>query len=368
MGIDATGSSSLNKLASAYQTKDSEKAEKEDYLGREDFLTMLVAQLQNQDPLNPMEGSDFSAQLAQFSSLEQLINMNTSLESMTEAFKSRSDIDVSGFIGKEVTGVVDSIEVSDGKFSGGHYKLAETSDVMITIYNADGHSVKTLYAGQKGEGSHAISWDGTDKSGEKVPDGSYSYEVLANNGYGYVNAPTTVSGVVEAVIYQNGKPYLQVDGMLLDPDSLVQMKASAEEAETPMSPLDYLGKEINYSETVVGVEGGAVSGNGIKFNLASPEDVSLQVFDSSGNEVMQIDIPAEDIVSGDNSFSWNGMDSEGNPVSDGLYTYTVSGSSGSADISGTGEVSGIKYINGTQYLTLADSGDLVRISSITGVN
>ncbi len=368
MGIDVTGSSSLQKLASAYKTDDSQKAEKEDYLGREDFLTMLVAQLQNQDPLNPMEGSDFSAQLAQFSSLEQLINMNESIESMVTAFNERSDTDVSAFIGKEVTGTVDSIEVSGGTFSGGYYNLAQTSDVMLTIYNEEGNTVRTLYPGQQGPGSHSISWDGTDNSGNQVADGSYSYDVLANNGYGYVSTPTTVTGTVEAVSYQNGKPYLLVDGMLVDPDSLLQVKASDTDDEPAMSALDYLGKEISYSESVVAVEGGVVSGGGLTFNLSVPEDVVLQLFDASGEEVNRIEISADNTLSGENRVPWSGMDSEGTQVSNGIYSYKVTSSSGSVEISGTGEVSGIRYLNGTQYLSLADSGDLVRISSITGVN
>ena len=366
MGIDATGSSSIQKLTSAYKTDDSQKAEKEDYLGREDFLTMLVAQLQNQDPLNPMEGSEFSAQLAQFSSLEQLINMNESLESMVTAFNDGSDIDVSDFIGKEVTGTVNSIEVSDGAFSGGYYDLAQTSDVMVTIYDEEGNTVKNLYPGQKEAGSHSINWDGTDNSGNQVIDGSYSYDVLANSGYGYVSAPMTVTGTVEAVTYQNGKPYLLVDGMLVDPDSLVQIKASDE--EPAMSPLDYLGKEVSYSESVVAVEDGEVSGSGLTFYLSIPEDVLVQVFDASGNEVNNTEMSVDDVVSGKNEILWGGTDSDGNLVPDGIYSYKVTGSSGNVEISGTGEVSGIKYINGTQYLTLAGSGDIVRISSITGVN
>ena len=81
---DAIGNSSLAKLASSYKTNDTEKKAEEDYLGREAFLKMLVAQLQNQDPLNPMEGSDFSAQLAQFSSLEQMNNISQQMTSMNQ--------------------------------------------------------------------------------------------------------------------------------------------------------------------------------------------------------------------------------------------------------------------------------------------
>lgn len=80
MAINATGNSSLDALSSSYKSTVTENDE--DVLGRDAFLTMLVAQLKNQDPLNPMEGSDFSAQLAQFSQLEQLMSLNDTMEAL----------------------------------------------------------------------------------------------------------------------------------------------------------------------------------------------------------------------------------------------------------------------------------------------
>jgi len=82
MTVSSTNNSALENISSSYQSNEKNKTEKEDALGRDTFLTMLVAQLQNQDPLNPMDGTDFSAQLAQFSQLEQLINLNESMETV----------------------------------------------------------------------------------------------------------------------------------------------------------------------------------------------------------------------------------------------------------------------------------------------
>ena len=98
MSVISTGNSSLDQITSSYQSYEKDKTEKEDTLGMDAFLTMLVAQLQNQDPLNPMEGSDFSAQLAQFSQLEQLINLNGTMESLGTSFGQNSEGDVLGYI------------------------------------------------------------------------------------------------------------------------------------------------------------------------------------------------------------------------------------------------------------------------------
>jgi hypothetical protein len=106
MAITSTGNTSLDTITSAYQSNQNEKTETAEDLGKEDFLTMLVAQLQNQDPLSPMEGTDFSAQLAQFSSLEQLMNLNDSMDSLASSFSNDSEGDMLGYMGKQVTGTV----------------------------------------------------------------------------------------------------------------------------------------------------------------------------------------------------------------------------------------------------------------------
>lgn len=368
MAIDATGSSSLAKLASSYKTTDTK--EEEDYLGREAFLTMLVAQLQNQDPLNPMEGSDFSAQLAQFSSLEQLINLNSSMKSMAESFASSSEIDASAFIGKEVTGNANTVEINSGAIFGGYYKLSEQSEVMVTIYNADGNVVKTIYPGQQTSGEYGIDWDGTDNSGNVVEDGSYTYEVLANTGSGYAAVSTAITGKVDSLTYQNGKAYLDIDGVLISPDSIIKVSEAKSDtgSDASVTPLDYLGKSISYSGHLLGVENSEVSGSGIKFDLESQEDVVIDVLDSKGNVVNSVEVAAENTVAGQNEVKWDGTDSSGNAVDDGIYSYSVRSESGNAKQSESGEVTGIKYVNGTQYLVVGDNGDLVSLSSVTGVN
>jgi flagellar basal-body rod modification protein FlgD len=126
MTISSSQNSSLEKITSSYQSNEKEKAEKEDALGQDAFLTMLVAQLQNQDPLNPMDGTDFSAQLAQFSQLEQLISLNDSMADLAKAYDTNSEGDVVGYIGKQVTGNVDVMNVDEGTVSGGFYSLSLT--------------------------------------------------------------------------------------------------------------------------------------------------------------------------------------------------------------------------------------------------
>ncbi len=370
MTIISTGNSSLDNITGSYQSSEPEKAEKDDALGRDSFLTMLVAQLQNQDPLNPMEGSDFSAQLAQFSQLEQLINLNDSMEGLAKAYSENSEDDIVGYIGKQVTGNVDVMNIAEGSVSGGFYNLGQPAEVMITVTDTQGKTIKTLYEGQQNSGSHIIAWDGTDNGGKAVEDGSYKYTVLANTGYGYNKIPSSVTGKVEGITYNNDKPYLVVQGVLLDPKSLtaVQDIYNDNGSDSSQSVLNYLGKTISSNSPLVLVEDGAVFGDDLSFNLDSAQSVTLKIYNASGEAVRTIALTPDDTSGGENSVQWNGVSDSGYQVSDGLYYYTINSEAGYAKTPVSEEVSGIKYMNGSQYLVLDDSGRLISLSAITGIN
>ena len=370
MSITSTGNSSLDQISNSYQSNEKAKTEKEDALGQDAFLTMLVAQLQNQDPLNPMEGSDFSAQLAQFSQLEQLINLNDTMESLGKSFGQDSEGDILGYIGKKVTGDVDIMNVDQGTVSGGFYNLGQPSDVMITITDAAGITVKTLYDGQQNAGSHLVSWDGTDNSGRAVEDGSYNYTILANSGFGYTEVPSSVTGKVEGIAYNDGRPYLVVQGVLLDPKSLTSVVDVEDNSGSGSgeSTLSYLGKTISTSAPIVLVEDGAVSGKELTFNLDSQQGVTVKIYDGLDKLVRTINLASDDTAGGENRVQWDGIDDSGYKVSDGLYYYIAATTKGFAKTPFSEEVSGIKYVNGSQYLVLNDTGRLVSLSSITGIH
>ncbi len=366
MTLASTGNTSLNTLTNSYTPRDTKKKDKA--LGREDFLTMMMAQLQNQDPLNPMDGTDYSAQLAQFSSLEQLINLNDTMGTLKSSLDKGNQSDVTSLLGKEATGNVDSIELANGKAAGGVYNMTAPGDVMITIYDSDGNEVRSLYPGQQDPGNYNIQWDGTDNGGNKVDDGSYKFTVMANTGYGFEKVSTTVTGKIDSIVYNNGKAYLSIKGALVDPKSLVQISNPSDTKNTNASITDYLGKQITTSNPLASVENGSVSGNVCSFNLDAKKDIVVEIHNSQGDVVKSINIPAANTSQGTNTIDWDGTDNSGNPVPDGLYSYSVGSAAGAVEQSISGEVSGIKNINGNQYLVLNNSGILTGLSSIVGVN
>ncbi len=365
MSVSSTSSAEvLSNLSSSYISTTDEDESTEETLGREEFLTLLVAQLENQDPLNPQEGTDFTAQLAEYSQLEQLMNLNDTMTSMTDVFETSSESDGVSYIGREVTGYIDSLDVSDGTVTSGFYNLSEAADVIVDIYDSDGNKVTRLYEGQMASGGHLLTWDGTDSSGDSVADGKYTYTVLADYGNGYEDVETTVTGTVDGVTYNNGTAYLVVQGVLVSMDDITSVTELTGESETE-SIMDYLGKGIKTSSPIVLIEDGEVSGEDLSFELEDAEGVTVKIYDAYDELVNTLTLDADEVAEGTNTIHWNGYSSSGSVVSDGLYYYTVltdSGDYASTDVSG--EVESIRTVNSVQYLVIEDSGRLVALSNV----
>lgn len=181
-------------------------------LGKDDFLTLLVTQLSNQDPLNPMDDKDMTAQLAQFSSLEQLTNINSGIETLNTTMSQGQLTNAVSYIGKSVTATGYSLSKEDGTISAMYYSLGETvTDAAINIYDSDGTLVRSVSIGTKTSGEYEYDWDGLDSSGDEVADGVYSVAITAYNSDGnQVLVQTQVSGIVSGVTTSSGTTYLNL--------------------------------------------------------------------------------------------------------------------------------------------------------------
>lgn len=178
-----------------------------DTVGMDDFLEMMVAQLENQDPLDPLEGTDYTAQLAQFSSLEQLVNMNDQLGTISLYQASLNNAEAINLIGSEITAEGDTIQ-ADGSSVDLMYNLSDNAqEVTINIYDEEGNLVDTLESGAQNGGENSIAWDAT-----SIASGDYTFEVSASNDNGdVISAYTIVTGEVTGVTFKDGLPYLSVN-------------------------------------------------------------------------------------------------------------------------------------------------------------
>jgi flagellar basal-body rod modification protein FlgD len=196
-------------------------------MGKDDFLTLLVAQLQNQDPLNPSDSTEFTAQLAQFSSLEQLQNMNDTLGNFEVYQSTLNNIQASGFIGKSVTAAGDTLSVQDGNADPIVFELSEDCEnVYIKIRDAYGTYVADIEAGPLEAGQHTISWDATDDTDMEVPEGAYTFTVMASDANGNTVASTSfITGTVTGVNYESGETKLLIGDQELPISSVIRVEA-----------------------------------------------------------------------------------------------------------------------------------------------
>jgi flagellar basal-body rod modification protein FlgD len=224
---------SISAIGPTYMNVDetSGYANPKDELGRDQFLALLVAQLQHQDPLNPLEGTDFTAQLAQFSSLEQLFAVNESLTGIQEALSVQENGDVLDYIGKRVKATGNTILVNDGRVESGSYGLDDSADVTVSIYDSNGMEVRRLYPGWQDSGEHELSWDGRDSAGYTVQNGIYTFEIEARDEGGFtLPYRAYLTGDVSGIIYENDTPYLMIGDKLVAPSNIIEVqKAEAPE-------------------------------------------------------------------------------------------------------------------------------------------
>ena len=179
------------------------------FIDQEQFLKLLVAQLQNQDPLSPMESQEFASQMAQFASLERLHSIDTrlgdSLNAQLMSTQAITNTMAASLIGKEVVAAGDNIVLKNGS-ANLHLELAAPAkDVEIKIYDQEGNLIQTIWRRTLDSGKNTVVWDGQDYSGNTVADGTYTYSVLATDADGNpVSALQTASGIITGVNYEGG--------------------------------------------------------------------------------------------------------------------------------------------------------------------
>jgi flagellar basal-body rod modification protein FlgD len=204
-------------------------------LGKDAFLKLLITQLQYQDPLNPADSTEFTAQLAQFSSLEQLSNVNENLATLKLYQASINNAQAVSFIGKEIVAKGKALEVRSGQASSCDFELeAAASRVVVSIYDASGGFVADIVGTAANAGKQSLTWDGRDRNGNSVPDGAYSFEVQAEGESGNKVGVTTYSkGTVRGVTFDDGITYLVVgDGKVAIGDV-----TQVNQGSSPVNPL-----------------------------------------------------------------------------------------------------------------------------------
>lgn len=189
------------------------------------FLTLLTTQLKNQDPLSPMDSTQFTSQLVQFASVEQQINANTNLEKIVGIQNATLAASIISFVGTNVEADTGTLALQDGaaKFT---YNLdKQAKNVVISISDASGKPILNK-GGELAPGLHTFNWDGKDGNGVKQPDGAYSVSVTPVSADGSaINAKVHTFAKITGVSMANGTT-LDANGAQIPLDKILSVSES----------------------------------------------------------------------------------------------------------------------------------------------
>ncbi|WOF74877.1 hypothetical protein QMT40_002537 [Parvibaculaceae bacterium PLY_AMNH_Bact1] len=190
------------------------------------FLSLLTTQLQNQDPLDPMDTGEMTNQLVQFSSVEQSIATNSNLEELISLTNAQSSDNAVQYIGKEVEALSTAREFKQDGTADWRFSVAEDSpEIKIAVIDSSGASVYSETV-TKDAGTHDFSWDGSVDEGGTASDGTYFLSVTAVDADGEpVNTDVRTFGTVDTVDFTSNPPILLVDGL---PVSLTSVTSVSE--------------------------------------------------------------------------------------------------------------------------------------------
>lgn len=217
-------------------------------LDKDSFMLLLVSQFKYQDPLNPMDDKEFISQMAQFSSLEQMMNMNESMQALTDATNNQQMFNATGYIGKLVSVAGNTIgKVTDGNTGESTistFRYAFGDDVVkgtLTIRDASGNTVYTEdLAGKQAGTTFEFNWSGLSGAGEVMPDGVYAISLAAFNSKGEaVLSDQVVDATVTGIVNQDGNIMLGMDGgQLMSMANIRQVTTPKTKVVEPAKPGD----------------------------------------------------------------------------------------------------------------------------------
>ncbi len=230
MELNTTSQLSATSTAPATTTSSgssSQSADLSQTLGQKDFLKLMVAQIQNQDPFAPMENGDFIGQMAQFSSVDGINKISASMESLTTAFSHGQSLQAAGLVGRDVVAPSEVAILAAGKPVSGEVELTESvASVVVDISDSQGRLVDSIDLGSHTSGTVPFRWDGRDADGNQMDSGIYRVMANATVNGEVKSFETRVATRVESVALGGGNQTPQLylaDGTNIGLDKVKQI-------------------------------------------------------------------------------------------------------------------------------------------------
>jgi len=226
--------SGVSSALPSFEEENLYATKEEDKIGRDAFMKLFLAQMNHQDPLNPMDTTQFSAQLAQFSTLEQLYNVNENLDSIKGIQSGDSKYNALGLMGKDIQAQSDSLLLDEGSPATGAFYLDSAAEsCIVRIYDESGKAVKDIDMESEYAGTNTFEWDGRDENGNKLEPGVYSYDVSAISPEGdMLHVEKYLEGTVTRISLFEDEPVIYVNDIPMNMEQIVNIKMENNEAES----------------------------------------------------------------------------------------------------------------------------------------
>ncbi|MBX2833878.1 MAG: hypothetical protein KTR28_02795 [Micavibrio sp.] len=323
------------------------------------FLNLLTVQLQNQDPLSPMDTTEFTNQLVAFTGVEQQINTNQKLDSLVALNLGTAYSNSQNYVGQEISYLSSEFDYGGGSKMLRYSLEGEAAFSKINIIDESGNLVYSTNA-SRNPGAHEFVWNGETNAGPPAAQGTYEIKIEALDANDNpVPSSTVVSGLVRGTESQNGTIFLLVGDRAVPMGSVLNTSTPnnyTQNNDALTSALSYVGLEVNYLNNQIHKDG--TNPNHIVYNLDKDADrAKLIVKNEQGATVYTGNV---DTDGGQNITTWNGLQDDGLPAPDGTYTFSIDAIdendqriSYTSQTSGT--VSGVESKNGQIYLTVGQS-------------
>lgn len=182
-------------------------------LGQADFLRLMTEQLKNQDPLKPLDNNQFLGQLAQFSTVQGIEDMQGAMTSMASVMESDQTLRAASLVGREALVEADVVELQAGGGIGGEIAATRPGTIQIEIVDSSGATVRRTTVEASGAGSVAWQWDGLDDAGKPIEAGTYGIRATSGTGKDTERLGVGVSARIDSVSIEPTGLVLNLDGL-----------------------------------------------------------------------------------------------------------------------------------------------------------
>ncbi len=351
-------------------------------LGKEDFLMLLVTQLKFQDPLNPMENTEFIAQLAQFSALESSNNVEKAVNKLDESFQNTvaaqqysaqalNNAAAISLIGKEVRLRQTDIHWlgKTGETETIHIHLGNNNSAAVQILNSKGEVIRTLEANNKDrENSATVVWDGTTDMGKTAEPGTYTIHIVGEEEKPELYA--FVEDVVDGVRFSPQGALVKISGKELAIGYVLDVSSGSTNGQTaggisPLTAMTLLGKKVRIRQDSVQYNQAPMEHITAYIAAGDRKYVQVSLIDKNGSVVYTVSVPADE--DGVARFDWNGIKNDGTYLEKGTYRIAIAGENSDPSLYAfkEGVVDGINNLNGDIRLRIGNMS--VGLSSIIDI-